>query len=62
MAGISPPWLPGTNIGAAHPGDMQGKTDSVMNEKVTNDAAAFIRTIAEKRKTNLAWREEAVRE
>ena len=53
---------PGTNIGAAHPVDMQGKTDSVMNEKVTNDAAAFIRTIAEKRKRNLAWAEEAVRE
>ena len=53
---------PGTNIGAAHPVDMQGKTDSVMNEKATNDAAAFIRTIAEKRKRNLAWAEEAVRE
>lgn len=51
----------GTNIGAAHPVDMQGKMDSVMNEKATNDAAAFIRTIAEKRKRNIAWAEEAVR-
>ncbi|HJY22375.1 MAG TPA: hypothetical protein VJ279_05795, partial [Hanamia sp.] len=25
---------PGTNIGAAHPVDMQGKSDAVMNEKV----------------------------
>ncbi|HEX5169428.1 MAG TPA: nodulation protein NfeD, partial [Cyclobacteriaceae bacterium] len=52
---------PGTNIGAAHPVDLQGKIDSVMNEKVTNDAAAFIRSIAEKRKRNLEWADEAVR-
>ncbi len=52
---------PGTNIGAAHPVDMQEKMDTVMSEKVTNDAAAFIRTIAEKRKRNLTWAEEAVR-
>ena len=35
---------PGTNIGAAHPVTMQGQMDTTMNEKVTNDAAAFIRT------------------
>jgi membrane-bound serine protease (ClpP class) len=52
---------PGTNIGAAHPVDIEGKMDSVMGEKVTNDAAAFIRTIAEKRNRNLKWAEEAVR-
>jgi len=52
---------PGTNIGAAHPVDVQGKMDSVMGEKVTNDAAAFIRTIAEKRNRNLKWAEDAVR-
>ncbi len=52
---------PGTNIGAAHPVDMQGKTDAVMNEKVTNDAAAFIRSIAEKRNRNVLWAEDAVR-
>jgi len=52
---------PGTNIGAAHPVDMEGKMDSVMSDKVTNDAAAFIRTIAEKRNRNLRWAEEAVR-
>jgi membrane-bound serine protease (ClpP class) len=52
---------PGTNIGAAHPVDMEGKMDSVMSEKVTNDAAAFIRTIAEKRNRNLKWAEDAVR-
>lgn len=52
---------PSTNIGAAHPVNMQGKLDSTMNDKATNDAAAFIRSIAEKRKRNLQWAEEAVR-
>jgi len=52
---------PGTNISVAHPVDMQGRSDSVMMEKATNDAAAFIRTIAEKRKRNLQWADEAVR-
>ena len=52
---------PGTNIGAAHPVNLVGKTDSVMNIKATNDAAAFIRSIAEKRKRNLKWSEDAVR-
>jgi membrane-bound serine protease (ClpP class) len=32
-----------------------------MGAKITNDAAAFIRTIAEKRNRNLVWAEEAVR-
>ncbi|HMH34291.1 MAG TPA: NfeD family protein, partial [Puia sp.] len=35
---------------------------SVMNSKSTNDAAAFIRTIAEHRKRNLQWAEDAVRQ
>ncbi|MEK6780386.1 MAG: nodulation protein NfeD [Bacteroidota bacterium] len=52
---------PGTNIGAAHPVVLQGQLDSIMNAKATNDAAAFIRSIAEKRKRNLEWAEEAVR-
>ncbi|MBB2150280.1 NfeD family protein [Pedobacter gandavensis] len=52
---------PGTNIGAAHPISLVGQTDSVMNVKATNDAAAFIRSIAEKRKRNLKWPEDAVR-
>jgi membrane-bound serine protease (ClpP class) len=52
---------PGTNIGAAHPVDLQGKSDAVMNEKVVNDAAAFLRTIAEKRARNVQWAEDAVR-
>ncbi|MGE5108898.1 MAG: NfeD family protein [Sphingobacteriales bacterium] len=52
---------PGTNIGAAHPVIMQGQMDTTMNDKATNDAAAFIRSIAEKRKRNMAWAEQAVR-
>ena len=53
---------PGTNIGAAHPVGMQGgEKDSIMNEKATNDAAAFIRSISEKRQRNVKWAEQAVR-
>jgi len=52
---------PGTNIGAAHPVALQAVMDSTMNEKTTNDAAAFIRSIAEKRKRNVEWAENAVR-
>jgi membrane-bound serine protease (ClpP class) len=52
---------PGTNIGAAHPVTSGGTIDSTMNEKMTNDAVAFIRTIAEERKRNAEWGEAAVR-
>lgn len=53
---------PGTNIGAAHPVSLQQTADSIMNEKGTNDAAAFIRAIAEKRNRNVQWAENAVRQ
>ncbi|MDH5683283.1 MAG: nodulation protein NfeD, partial [candidate division WOR-3 bacterium] len=53
---------PGTNIGAAHPVAMGGKEmDEEMKEKVTNDAAAYIKSIAEKRQRNMKWAEDAVR-
>ena len=52
---------PGTNIGAAHPVSSGGQMDTVMNEKVTNDAMAFIRTIAERRSRNVEWAVQAVR-
>ena len=53
---------PGTNIGAAHPvGGGAEDTSSVMSKKVTNDAAAFVRAIAQKRHRNVAWAEDAVR-
>jgi len=53
---------PGTNIGAAHPVDITGAITGTVGEKVTNDAAAYIRAIAEKRGRNAEWAEEAVRE
>ncbi|MEE9169923.1 MAG: nodulation protein NfeD [bacterium] len=55
---------PGTNIGAAHPVTLGGQADSssAMMEKVTNDAAAYIRSLAEKRNRNIEWAEQAVRE
>jgi len=53
---------PGTNVGAAHPVAMGGgDMDAVMKEKVENDAAAYIKSIAEKRGRNVKWAEEAVR-
>ncbi len=53
---------PATNIGAAHPVSGNGAPmDTTMNRKATNDAVAFIRTIAEKRNRNADWAEEAVR-
>jgi len=53
---------PGTNVGAAHPVAMGGgEMDAVMKEKVENDAAAYIKSIAEKRGRNVKWAEEAVR-
>ena len=55
---------PGTNIGAAHPVNFGGggDTSKTMMEKITNDAVAFIRSIAEKRHRNADWAEQAVRE
>jgi membrane-bound serine protease (ClpP class) len=52
---------PGTNIGAAHPVGIGGKMDKTMTEKATNDAAAYIKSIAERRGRNAKWAEDAVR-
>lgn len=54
---------PATNIGAAHPVSLGSPIDtsSIMNEKITNDAVAYIRSIAEKRGKNADWAENAVR-
>jgi membrane-bound serine protease (ClpP class) len=49
----------GTNIGAAHPVGVSG---AIEQEKVTNDAAAFIRSLAEQTHRNANWAESAVRE
>ena len=53
---------PGTNVGAAHPVQLGGgETDSTMAAKVENDAAAYIKSIADKRGRNAQWAEDAVR-
>ncbi len=55
---------PGTNVGAAHPvqiGAGGAAMDTTLAEKATNDAAAYIRTIAEKRNRDIQWAEDAVR-
>ncbi len=56
---------PGTNIGAASPVNMmggggEGEQAKTMKKKVTNDAAAYIRSLAELRKRNAHWAELAV--
>ncbi len=52
---------PGTNIGAAHPVTIGEKMDKTMSEKATNDAAAYIKSLAERNGRNAAWAEDAVR-
>jgi membrane-bound serine protease (ClpP class) len=56
---------PGTNTGAAHPVgvSMTGQQmDETMAEKITNDAASYIKTLAEKRGRNIKMAEDAVRQ
>jgi membrane-bound serine protease (ClpP class) len=53
---------PGTNTGAAHPVALGVEMDAVMKQKVENDAAAYLRSICEKRGRNSALAETAVRE
>ena len=54
---------PGTNTGAAHPVTLGGdKIDEVMKQKMENDAAALMRSVADKRGRNIQVAESAVRE
>lgn len=54
---------PGTNVGAAHPVGMGGeKIDTVMASKVTNDAVAYLQSLAKIRNRNIEWAEKAVRQ
>ncbi|MBP6965542.1 MAG: nodulation protein NfeD [Armatimonadetes bacterium] len=66
---------PGTAIGAAHPvaiggsgggggesGGEKPKQDEVMSKKMEEDAAAYARSIAERRGRNIQWAEAAVRQ
>jgi membrane-bound serine protease (ClpP class) len=52
---------PGTSIGAAAPVVMGQQVDKTMEKKITNDAAAYMRTIAEKRGRPIDLAEEWVR-
>ncbi|MCX5641885.1 MAG: nodulation protein NfeD [Candidatus Omnitrophica bacterium] len=52
----------GTNIGAAHPVSPIGKMDKTMEEKVVNDASAWITSLALKWGRNAQWAEKAVRQ
>jgi membrane-bound serine protease (ClpP class) len=71
IAGHVAAMAPGTNIGASSPVFMGGGgegTDAeneqlkTLLKKATEDAAAFMRALAEKRGRNVAWAERAVRE
>ena len=61
---------PGTNLGAASPVSIGGgggqkdgkKEEDTMTRKVTNDAVAYIRGLAQLRHRNADWAEKAVRE
>jgi membrane-bound serine protease (ClpP class) len=54
---------PGTNTGAAHPVGGEGEDlAKTISEKVTNDAAALIRSLATQRGRSVEWAEKAVRE
>jgi len=57
---------PNTAIGAAHPvtigGEGEQQVSEHMEEKIVNDAAAYIRSIAEAHGRNMEWAEKAVRE
>jgi len=67
MAGHIAAMAPNTAIGAAHPvflgssGEPQ-ETEKTLEEKATNDAVAYIKSIATERKRNADWAESAVRE
>ncbi|MCC6790869.1 MAG: nodulation protein NfeD [Thermomicrobiales bacterium] len=54
---------PGTNIGSASPVSMSGEDiDETMDRKVTNDAVAQIKNLAQLRGRNAEWAEQAVRD
>jgi len=52
---------PGTTMGAAHPVSGQGKEiPKTLDKKITNDAAAFMRSLAQQRGRDAKWAEESV--
>jgi membrane-bound serine protease (ClpP class) len=53
---------PGTNLGAAHPVAVGAEPDTETGIKITNDAAAYMRSLAEANGRNANWAELAVRQ
>lgn len=53
---------PGTNIGAAHSVSLGGQIDSVMEDKIQNDAVAYLTSIAKKRGRSIEFARRAVLE
>lgn len=57
---------PSTTIGAAHPvrigGGGPSPDEEELQKKITNDAAAYARSIAQRRGRNVEWAEKAVRQ
>ena len=63
IAGHVAVMAPNTAIGAAHPVAMGGEDiPGAMEEKILNDAAAYIRSLAATHGRNMEWAENAVRE
>jgi membrane-bound serine protease (ClpP class) len=66
IAGHVAAMAPNTAIGAAHPvalsAEGEAEMSEAMEEKVINDAAAYIRSIAGAHGRNIDWAEKAVRE
>jgi membrane-bound serine protease (ClpP class) len=62
LAGDLAVMAPGTNTGASHPVDLLGgQADKTMSEKIENDLASYIRSIAQKRGRNETLADDAVR-
>ncbi|RKX61311.1 MAG: nodulation protein NfeD [Thermodesulfobacteriota bacterium] len=52
---------PGTHVGAAHPIELTGKADKEVIKKITNDLVAWAKNLAQLRKRNVKFAEEAIR-
>jgi membrane-bound serine protease (ClpP class) len=63
MAADAVGMAPGTSIGAAHPVTMGGdEVDEATMDKIVNDSASYIKSLASQRDRNQDWAEQAVRE
>jgi membrane-bound serine protease (ClpP class) len=62
LAGDLAVMAPGTNTGASHPVELLGgQPNKTMNDKIENDLASYIRSIAQKRGRSVTLAEDAVR-